>query len=93
MLIYLCSVGGDSKKRYKISLTLALAFDLPTSAESWKIVSEQTLRALDSVTLHYSKKGITELSPSWLTVGANSFFRSAGEQFPLSRGYNAMRGI
>ena len=83
--------GSDSRKRYKVSLTLTGTFDLPNNPEAWKRAAEQALTALDAVTLHYSKKFIVDDNPDLLSIG-NSTYRTDADNFRLNAAYVAIRG-
>ena len=91
-LIYILPYpGSDSRKRYKVSLTLTGTFDLPNNPEAWKRAAEQALTALDAVTLHYSKKFIVDDNPDLLSIG-NSTYRTNADNFRLNAAYVAIRG-
>ena len=83
--------GSDSRKRYKVSLTLTGTFDLPNNPEAWKRAAEQALTALDAVTLHCSKKFIVDDNPDLLSIG-NSTYRTNADNFRLNAAYVAIRG-
>jgi len=62
--------GTDSRRRFRVSLTLVSQFNMPRSADSWAVATEQAILALDSPMLSYARACETEDMPAWLTVGS-----------------------
>lgn len=62
--------GTESRRRFRVSLTLVTQFPMPRSAQSWAVATEQAILALDSPILSYARACETEDAPSWLTVGS-----------------------
>lgn len=62
--------GTDSRRRFRVTLTLVTQFRMPRSPEAWASATEQTILALDSPMLSFARACETEDNPTWLTVGS-----------------------
>lgn len=62
--------GTESRRRFRVSLTLVSQFSLPRSVDGWAHATEQVILALDSPMLSFARACETEDNPSWLTVSS-----------------------
>jgi len=85
--------GSQSRKKYKISLTLINKVVMPSGgASDWAITADQgILRSVDTALLNFARADQLRDSPDWFVVGSK-VFRSNGSSFPLGGAYVASRG-
>ena len=64
--------GTESRRRYKIALTLVATIPMPTAGETagWKNLSSQAINALDAPFLSFARWGATMDHPDWLITGS-----------------------
>ena len=64
--------GTESKRRYKIALTLVATIPMPNTGEiaAWKNLSYQAINALDAPFLSFARWGAILDHPDWLITGS-----------------------